>query len=167
MATRKTFAKKTVLFDEHDQAIGVKFAFTHGATHTVLLAELPANVTGHAAAHGISQKLGDGYGSSDEVTTSEDAERVFLSHLDNLRGGDWNTRSTGGGIIIEAIARVKGISVADVVKVWESLDKAKQDEAKADPRTKAAIAEIRAERAAKRADAVEDTGKSALDVFGS
>lgn len=164
MATRKSFAKKTIIFDAHEQAIGVKFVFTHGATHIVNLADFPANVRGHAACHGLSQKLGDGYGSAENVETSEQAEGVFLELVDVLRGGDWSSKRDAGGMIVEAICRVKTVTLEKAAEIWASLPKAEQDEIRADVRIKAEVAKIRAERAAKRASLVT-AESSALDLF--
>jgi hypothetical protein len=122
----------------------------------------------HLALHGISQKLGDAYSSSKGVVA--DAKGMFTEALKQLVAGDWRAARGEGdskprtGELAEAISRIKGIDITDVVKSLESATDEQRKTLRSNERVKATIAVIRAEKAQARLAKLESEGADGLDI---
>lgn len=131
-------------------ANGVTLTFVDKAG-TVLTAELdkltPAMVT-ELAIHGLSQKLGDSYSGAETVTEGIDAAK---STWKNLLAGNFNARASGGGLLAEAVARIKGISVADAEAKLAEATEEQIENLRKNSKVKDTITIIRGERAAAKA----------------
>jgi hypothetical protein len=135
---------------------GVEFRF-EDKSKTVLacqLDELNEDIVRELAVHGLAQKVGDAYSGADNPTEAIAAAREVWG---NLTRGVFNGRSSGtGGIVAEAVARIKGISVEDAAAAIGGLDEDALDALKKNARVKAMIAVIKGERAAAKAGADGD-----------
>lgn len=129
-------------------ATALELRFTNKKTVTVDFTKLPANIAAAAMRHGISQKVGDSFASSESV---DDAEAAARETLAQLMAGDWNTRTSGSGVLAEAVARVQKVPVDKAQAIIAKMTPDKLAAVKAHPDVKAALATIAAERAAARA----------------
>jgi len=139
----------------YDVASGV-FTGTHadGTTVSIALSDLPAEVVTQLTLHGLSQKLGDSISGKDVV--GEVAIATVNAVIDNLKNGKFNLSgggSQGGGIAVEAIARLMDRSIEDAAAFWETLDDKQRTAMKKDADVKAMTNIIKGERAAKSVDA--------------
>lgn len=134
-------AKKEKLND------GVRFAFADDK-ETVLTAKLDdftPDIVRQLAIHGLSQKVGDSYASSETVS---DAIESAQSVVKNLKEGNFNARVQGsGGMVAEAIARLKGISLEEAQDALRELDEEARAKVAKNPQVKATIEVIKGERA--------------------
>lgn len=140
--------------------------FATGAQLSVSLDDLSEGIVRELALHGLSQKVGDSYASvkGDAAAAFEAAGRV----IEQLKSGEWKTaRASGEGKsrvseLAEAIARIKSV---DVAKAAAAIAQASEETLKlwrGNAKVKAAIAEIRAEKAAARA--AKDTDGSEVEI---
>jgi hypothetical protein len=143
----------------------VTLAFADGVKLVAQLANIPQDIVNRLALHGLSQKLGDSYASAGEKGWSisdcrDEAQRV----LDNLIGGVWAAKGGGTGVTIlaEALARVAGKAIDEAVDVITGLSDDQRKALEKDARIKAAMLDIKAERAKERAEAMTDSDASDL-----
>lgn len=130
-------------------AQGVTFTFADkGATQlSFTLAELPEAMVQELAAHGLSQKLGDSYAS---LASPAEGIAAVNAVWKNLKAGIFNATGGGssGGLLAEAIARIKGVTVEAAVAAIEAMSDEKLETVKANSKVKATIKVIQGERAA-------------------
>lgn len=118
-------------------------------------AELSQSIQRMLMLHGLKQKLVDAYNTKAEDV--DDARRIAQEVWDMLRGGAWSARPEGtGGILVEALMRVKGVDRATAKAAVDGLSKDDRKRVEANAAVKAAKAAIMAERAAAAADAAGD-----------
>jgi predicted HAD superfamily phosphohydrolase len=133
---------------------GVRFTF---ANDTVLLADLGTlspDMVKMLAVHGLSQKLGDSYASSETVA---EAIESATGTMKNLQDGNFNARVQGsGGILAEAVARLKGIPVEQAQEMLAALDEEARLEIAKKPQVKATIDVIKGEKAIAKLDGLDD-----------
>lgn len=141
----------------------VTFKWADESSNTIKLSDLSDEVIAHAAAHGLSQKLGDSYSGAKSVT---EAQIAFQEVLDALLAGDWNRKggASTGGIWVEALARASGETLADTLESWQAMDDATRKAVQKHPEVKVAKAQIELERA--QAKVTETDGISLTD-FGA
>lgn len=151
--------------------------FADGSSRTLKVRELDPEMVIRLALHGAEQKGRDSYAgakeaiaegkATDAVTyAKEQANRI----LDNLEAGVWAERATGdGGDLARALSEVTGKPVAEVaaaIKGKSDEDKAKM---RANPKVKAVLLRLAAERAAAKAKAagavVQDGGDDIEDLL--
>jgi hypothetical protein len=113
-------AHKKVDLDRHH----VTWYFANGATRTAKLDAYAGGIQGAFALHGISQKLGDCYASSDDA----DAALAAWDELqEQLLGGAWEkpTRAgaggSDGGLLAQAVAQVLGCTVKDAKEALDAM----------------------------------------------
>lgn len=150
-------ATKKVLRDGSNAPEGVGITFTDGSTVEVLFTQLTEEILAELTALGLGSKLGDSYaGAGGDVKLAHAQARVVA---DTLLAGSWTSRGTGmASATVEGIARALGLSVEEAQEKFDGLDEAKQKAVLAHPQVKAAIAQIKAERAGKKATAAPDLG---------
>lgn len=108
-----------------------------------------------AGLHGLGQKLGDAASGCSPEEKYQMASRIVAG----LREGQWELTSTPVDltpIICEAIARIQKVPLAKVQKAAEKAGLETVKEWGSKQKVKAEILKIRAERAAKAAEEVED-----------
>lgn len=119
--------------------------------------KLPQNVQFDAMIHGVKQKLGDAESGKSPAEKFAMASRI----VENMLAGEWELTATRDDteIICEAIAKLKKVKLSAVKESLEDLDEeeraTKLKEWRAHPKVKAAIAQIRAERAAEAAKSAD------------
>ena len=124
----RTKMDKTILIDEADGTVAVRFDFRNGQTATY---PIPSQHMLHAAGHGWAQKLGDHVAGMKDEQTKEPAseEDMFLaieSLVSDLKTGGWNKVRTGegtvsgAGIVLRAVAQHFGKPVATVKEILEN-----------------------------------------------
>lgn len=137
----------------------LKVAFANGHKAELDTAKLTDEMKEQAMIHGLTQKVRDSFaGAKGDVNYAiAQAEAV----IEAIQGGSWNRRggATGsGGILAEAVARVKGWEVSEAREKIAGLDEDSVKALEKAPSVAAAIAEIRAERAKERAKNADGKG---------
>lgn len=122
-------------------------------------AEFSAEVKFEAMMHGFKQKYGDAESGGTPADKFAMASRILEAH----RAGEWDVGAgarDNSAIVAEAVSRIKGLELAAVTKVLESLDEEKRAEKvkewASNAKVKAEVATIRAERAQAAADEAEE-----------
>lgn len=152
-------AKQSVATSNVDNG-KVVFDFANGSRVVAEASDFADNIKEQLMFHGLVQKLRDSFAGS--KGDANYAQAQCEATLEALKAGDWNRRGggTGGTLLAEAVARVKGIDIADArVKVGELTEEQRESLKKA-PSIVAATLEIQAER--KQAKGGDD---SALDLI--
>lgn len=129
---------------------------TIGKKIVVDISKHAAEVRARATIHGYTQCYGD----SASGGTPQEKYEMCMRRKEAHENGSWelDTRQEDLTIVLEAVARVKDEDVEDVRAALEEKYDTEEKQAtrlrelRADPRVKAAIADIRAERAAKLAE---------------
>ena len=141
-----------------DTILGFKLA--DGQSLTFDAAECDESIQQRAMMHGFNQKIRDAAAGFSKEKDYEGAFEAMLAVIEALQAGEWNRKATatkGKGILAEAIARIKGVSVE---AAQSAVAKANEDQVKAwqkNPKVASVMAEIVAERAKKRAaDAADE-----------
>lgn len=131
--------------------------FTDDTVVEVDFAKLPDAIKTQLALHGLSQKVGDSYASSESVTEAyQSAKRV----ADDLMAGNWSVRKAGEGgprvtLLAEAIARIASRTVEEALEVIGALSEEEQKQLRGDAGVKKVMAQIKLERATKAAEGAE------------
>lgn len=158
----KRFATKDVLRQTDGAPVGTVIKFNDGRTVELRFEDLTERMMLELAAHGANAKVGDSYsgcGGNMDVAIAEAKETVKA-----LLAGDWNRRGGEGGILAEALARVTGKPMEEVI---EALNKPEADKTKLqkNKKVKAAMAAIRAERLAAQVTDDEDEDTDIEDLM--
>ncbi len=132
---------------------------------TISVADFSPEIVQQFTLHGIAAKLGDAYsGSKGDV---DRAKALFNSALTMVLAGDWRA-SRGDGEskprlteLVSALARIKGIELADAQSLVDALDDDKKKALRSHSRIKAVIQTIRGEKAQAKLDSMEG---EALDL---
>ena len=144
------------------EAVALIFKFADGDEHRVELSDFPEETLRAAAWHGISQKLGDSYAGAKDK--DESAEDLYLDQLDALKRGDWVKQRESAGprtsMVAEALHTVKPDKYPTVEAAQEAVSAWSKDERAAKlkvPALAAALADIKAKRAAEAAAKAAET----------
>lgn len=142
-------------------ASAVTFSFEDKAKSTIVasLAELPDSMITELALHGLSQKIGDSYSG---VKVVSEALASAKAVWENLKKGQFNSHSSGSGILAEAVARIKGISIEEAQEAIAQLDEEAEDKLRKNDRVKAVVTVIRGERAAGKLGSSDEDGLDGL-----
>jgi hypothetical protein len=138
------------------------FTFANGATVGCDPKELPEDMQRALMMHGLSQKIRDSFaGAKGDVNYAQaQAEGV----VEALTAAEWNRRgggAFGGNMLVEAVARLKGIEVNEARERLAALTDDQRDSLKKAASVKAMLLTIKAERAQPAAEADD----SALDII--
>jgi len=161
MATAKATKKP------REDLSGVDFEFANGAALAVNVEDLPADTIKNLLLHGISQKVGDSYSGS---STPEEAFQMAAGVLKRLQSGEWRVAREGGGgkrttMLTEALHRVFPDKTMEecTAKIADLSDEQVKG-LKLQPKIKAALAAITAERAAAKAAKEAEAASDAPEV---
>lgn len=168
-----TIAKKTTV-EQNDKPVGVQFDFANGQKLVVLLKDLTPDILTAAAAHGISQKVGDSYAGAESV---EEAYKSAAAVAGALTGpdGSWRRAVAAGervpALTVEALAELfvrsgktkdHKVAMEKAKGAWEKMD----TDQRRDLAKKAQIKAIRLELQAARAKAkAKDAGDDLSGLF--
>jgi hypothetical protein len=135
----------------------VRFTFGNGQALELDVMGLDESIQQELMLHGALQKIGDSYAGAagDYEFAISNAKKV----IDNLVSGQWKAAREAGeakpktGELAEAIARIKGIELAQAAELVNSLDDDQRKAVRGKDAVKAVIAQIRYEKAQKKAGA--------------
>lgn len=139
----------------------IEFTFADGEIMILPVGQLSDEIKINLMMHGGSQKGGDSYASSGGVLA--DAKASLKRIIDNLIAGNWTAGRSDGETkprtteLAAALASIKGVDYETAQSAVEAADEAKRKAWRSHPRIKAAIASMRAEKAAAKAAAAEQT----------
>jgi hypothetical protein len=125
---------------------GVVFTFANGDVVEAVLNKMPEEIVHQLALHGLSQKIGDSYASSESVAAAVVSATNTTS---NLIAGLWATKSSNGGKIVEALSRVTGKTHSECLDAFNAMGKEQKADLRKHPEIKVALAKIEVERASK------------------
>lgn len=139
----------------------VRFTFGNGQALELDVSTLDESIQTELMLHGALQKIGDSYAGAagDYDFAISNAKKV----IDNLVAGNWKAAREGGeakpktGELAEAIARIKGIEVAQAAELVNSLSDDQRKAVRGKDAVKAAIAQIRYEKAQAKAAKASST----------
>lgn len=157
-------ADKDATFDAETGNVFLRIDFRNGKTVKLSSEDLSREVLLRAAAHGLSQKVGDSYASSKDV---DDMHLSAEEMVKRLLAGEWAAVREGGdsmsgaSVIIKALVEFTGKSIDDIKAFLEGKLKAAEAEGKkltrqqlyasfrSNPKILAIIQRIEQEKAAK------------------
>lgn len=132
------------------QSATVSFEVVGGETLVLDVSKLNAETRERAMYHGLLQKIGDAAAGEE---TAEEIATSLRTVIGQLEDNNWKAirESAGGGarvgLLVSALARITSRSESDCAAAIDQLDDDTRKKLKGDPRVKAAMAAIRAERA--------------------
>lgn len=163
--TETTQAEAKVKFaDKSGKGSIVTVKFGNGEQLTLDVSTLDEGIQNELMLHGALQKIGDSYAGAagDYAFAIANAKKV----INNLVSGQWKAAREGGtaaprtGELAEAVARIKGMEVADAQALVDGLSDEQRKAVRGKDAVKAEIAKIRYEKAV--AKAAKDTGNTDL-----
>lgn len=155
-----------------DQSGEMQFIFTGGRDPLIVnISMFPQSVVNYAALRGITETTRDAFaGVKGDV---DKARSIAKERLDALIAGNWrSTREAGegqGALWIEAVARIKGWSVADArMKLFaDAVSDAQRKDIKETPQVKRVVAEIRLEKAKAAVEAAAGEAAGSADALAA
>ncbi len=97
----------------------ITFLWADETETEINIIEFSNDIQNRARLHGFSQKLGDSYSGAVSVEEAQERLQVVLTGLNE---GDWNRKGIAtGGLWIEAIATVVGISIEAALEKWNEM----------------------------------------------
>jgi uncharacterized small protein (DUF1192 family)/YHS domain-containing protein len=140
---------------------GVTFYFSNGEMRTF---EVPEDLVAKAAAHGVSQKIGDAFAGVDSV---EDCILAFDEMVDRLAKGEWNAErevgasASGASVLARAIAEFSGKPIEEVKAKLSTLSPKAKVQMRSNASLRPIIDRLEAERT-KKGDPVDTDAVLAL-----
>jgi hypothetical protein len=159
--TENTPEAKVKFCEKSAEGTIVSFTFGNGTELTLDVSTLDESIQTNLMIHGALQKIGDSYAGAagDYDFALAGAKKV----IDNLLAGEWKSAREGGGEskprvteLAEAVARIKGMELSKAVEVISGLTDEQRKALRAKDKVKAVIAQIRFEKAAKKAEEAGD-----------
>jgi uncharacterized small protein (DUF1192 family) len=127
----------------------VKFYFSNGEKRTFLC---PEELVAKAAAHGLSQKIGDSFAG---VTDVEDCVAAFDEMAERLGKGEWNAErevsgsASGASVLARAIAELTGKTLDEVKEKLKTVPAKAKVQMRSNPSLRPIIERMEAEKAKK------------------
>lgn len=152
-----TFGEKSKVKKQtyvRDGQPGVAFYFSNGEMRTC---DVPSDLLAKAAAHGLSQKIGDSFAGVDSV---EDCILAFDEMGERLAKGEWNAErevgaaASGASILARAIAEFSGKSIEQVKEKLATLSPKAKVQMRSNPQLRPIIERLEAERS-KKGEAID------------
>lgn len=152
---QNTETKAPKFCDKSADGSTVSFTFGNGTTLALDVSTLDETIQTELMLHGALQKIGDSYAGAagDFDFAISNAQKV----IDNLLAGNWKAAREGGeakpktGELAEAIARIKGIEIAQAAELVNGLSDEQRKAVRGKDAVKAVIAQIRYEKATAKA----------------
>jgi hypothetical protein len=153
---------KVKFADKSAEGSVLSFTFGNGTTLTLDVSTLDESIQTDLMIHGALQKIGDSYAGAagDYDFAIGNAQKV----IDNLVAGVWKAAREAGeakpktGELAEAIARIKGIELAQAAELVNSLTDEQRKAVRGKDAVKAVIAQLRYEKAQAKAAKAGDIG---------
>ena len=164
--TEATTETKVKFADKSSEGTVVSFKFGNGEELSLDVSTLDETIQTELMLHGALQKIGDSYAGAagDYAFAIANAKKV----IDNLLSGNWKAAREGGtaaprtGELAEAVARLKGMEVADAQALVDGLTDEQRKAVRGKDAVKAEIAKIRYEKAQAKAAKAQAEGKDDL-----
>lgn len=156
-------AKKVKFCEKSSEGTIVSFKFGNGEERSLDLSTLSEEMQQELMIHGALQKIGDSYASAggDFAFAIAAAEKT----ISNLADGNWGSPRTGSGEgkksvgeLATALAQLQGKDVAEVAAALEAASDEQRKTIRNHPAVKAAIAQIRAAKAAEALAKAQEKG---------
>ncbi len=125
------------------------------------------SIAQHLAVHAVNAKVGD----SAADPNSGSSLAAMTTTWDQLVSGEWSARGEGGSggarvtVLAEAIAKIKGLDVAEVAAKLAEYDDETKKGLRKNAKVKAAIAEIQATRTKAKAKAAAKAAAESEEDF--
>lgn len=141
--------------DEANRAVTTVLG--NGLKIVCCLDDIPEALHNMLALHGLKQKIGDAASGHSKANDYSGGFQAMQGVVDNLMSGLWNAKGgTGTGDLVQAVANLKKIEVEAAQGLIDGLDEEQLKTLMGKPAVKAEILRIKAERAAKVAEASDD-----------
>jgi hypothetical protein len=139
----------------------VSIKFGNGSALSLDVSTLDQDIQTELMIHGALQKIGDSYaGAAGDYAFAETAASKVI---ENLVAGLWKSAREGGEgkprttELAEAVSRIKGMELAQAVEIVNALSDEQRKALRGKDKVKAVIAQIRFEKASKKAaDTTDD-----------
>lgn len=145
----------------------ISFTFASGEVVEIDYAALTLEIQVQLGLHGLSQKIGDSYAGT---KTPEEAAVFAAGVAKRLINGEFKAVRESTGVtrvtqLVEAVARATGRAVEEVQEKLAAMDEESIKGVRAHPSTRAAIADIKAENEAAKAEKLRaEADGSTLDL---
>lgn len=151
-----TTEQKAKFCTKSEEGTTVSFTFGNGVVLSLDVATLEEEVQTELMLHGALQKIGDSYAGAagDFDYAISNATRIINNLVNNVKkvAGAKSTTKRGSSELVEAIARLKSISIQDASAAVDALPDDQKKVLRGLDAVKSEIAKIRAERAQARLD---------------
>lgn len=143
--------------------------FTSGESAVINMSDFSDEIVFQLAMHGLSQKVTDAGAGKDAAETEAHVGKL----IEALKSGQWTVRGEGGGgagrvtQVVQAVARVKNISVEEAKEKLAALSEADRKAVAASGPVQQAILEIKAENLAARQEKEADKASEGDAVLDS
>ena len=136
----------------------LNFIMGNGKSLVCEPSELSEEMQGAAMLHGINQKVRDSAAGFSKDNDMAGALLAMSATWETLKSGLWNARggASGESDLALAVANLKKIDVEKAAEIIGKLDEDQLKALRAKPTVKAELLRIKAERAAKVADAADE-----------
>lgn len=121
--------------------------FANGNKRAFRLEDIPEALVSVVLWYGLKQKLAD---TGSDAETVGEFEAAITAKWADIQDGEFNSGAGVASSFLEAIARLKGVSVEAVRKAVDAANDEQVKKWKANPAIKSAMADIAAERAKAR-----------------
>lgn len=155
-------AKQQIATKDYGTPLAVVFNFSDDESVTVSKDDFPAEIQDRLMQYGIAQKFGDEYAGAEGP---QEAREALLALIERMKVGDWKqARGTGTArvtMLAEALAQVTGKDIEECQEKIADMDDETTKNLRKHPQVAAALATIKAQRAAeaaKKAQAEAATG---------
>ena len=144
----------------------VKFILGNGKSLVCCADDLSEEMKFSAMMHGINQKVRDSAAGFSKDSDFGGALRAMTSTWETLCSGLWNAKggASGESDLVQAIANLKGLAIEKAAEIIGGLDEDQLKALRGKPSVKAELLRIKAERAAKVAEAADDEDEDILDL---
>jgi hypothetical protein len=173
MAERKTSKVINVFPDDHaDTALRgqptgtITFTFSDDTSETFDVSQVPDAIRARLALHGAAQKIGDSYaGAAATDDPLAYAKSAVQETIAQLYKGDWRVSGGGGGPRVNelalAISRAGGETLEECVEFVGAMSDDEKKAWRKKPKVALALAQIAAEKQAKRIEELQKAAKEA------
>jgi len=136
----------------------IRFVLGNGKEVVCRPAEMSEEIQKAALFHGFNQKIRDSAAGFSKDNDYAGAYSAMRNTLETLESGLWNAKggASGESDLAQAVANLKKISLDKASEVVRALDEDQLKALRSKASVKAEILKIKAERAAKVADAADD-----------
>lgn len=144
----------------------IRFTLGNGKVVSCQPDAMSPDIQRAAMFHGFNQKIRDSAAGFSKDGDFAGAFRAMQTTLDTLVSGLWNAKggASGESDLAQCIANLKGLTLEKAAGIIGGLDEDQLKALRGKPSVKAELLRIKAERAAKVAEAADDDDDDILDL---